>query len=312
MKTKLLTTLLLSLSVSSLQAADARFCDNYAQTAIKQQITNVANGCNQTGLRWSPLYEGQKAWCMSVRDSIASNENNARNAALKACGTDLKKLDWQKLPDIPMVWDRLFDQMLQATKKDDVVAVKVMHAHGVSIHHEEGFNNGAILYHAVDIQAEKVAEYLLSQGANPRGTTNGGGNALSKMIEDPAINYRMLAMLLRKGFNPNYGGEGYSFDSFPLLLAANKNDLRAVQLMLKVGGDPNLMRDFSPLYFAINHKNLAMVKLLVEAGAKLNVEVGIGLGPCSYPLNVAERTGSSGLITYLKSKGAKSDPNCGT
>jgi ankyrin repeat protein len=310
MRTKLLTALLLSLSVSSLQAADARFCDNYAQTSIKQQMANIANNCKQTGLRWSPLYEGQKAWCMTVRDSIASNENNARNAALKACGTDLKKLDWQKLPDIPMVWDLLFAQMLQATKKDDVVAVKVMHAHGVSIHHEEGFNNGAILLHAVDLQAEKVAEYLLDQGASPRGTTNGGGNALSRMIEDPTINYRMLAMLLRKGFDPNYGGEGYSFQAFPLLLAANKNDFRAVRMMMSAGGDPNLMRDFSPLYFAITHKNLAMVKLLVEAGAKLNVEIGIGLGPCSYPLNVAERTGSSGLISYLKSKGATPAPDC--
>lgn len=308
MKIKIFTPLLLALSVSSVQAADARFCDNYAQTSIKQQITNVANNCQQTGLRWSPLYEGQKAWCMTVRDSVASNENNARNAVLNTCGADLKKLDWQSLPNIPMVWDLLFDQMLQATKKDDVIAVKVMHAYGVSIRHEEGFNNGAILYHAVDLQSEQVAEYLLSQGASPNGTTNGGGNALSKMIEDPTINYRMLAMLLRKGFDPNYGGEGYSFEAFPLLLAAHKNDYRALQLMMQAGGDPNLIRDFSPLYFAINNKNQAMVKMLVEAGAKLNVAVG--LSPCDYPLNLAERTGSGGLIAYLKSKDAQPAPSC--
>lgn len=295
-------------SGSSVKAADSQFCDNYTQTSIKQQLANIAYNCKQTGLRWSPLYEGQKAWCVSVRESIANGETDARNTALSSCSATTQKLDWKKLPDIPFVWDRLFNQMLQATKIDDVNAVKVMHAHGLSIHHQLDFNNGAMLYHAVDHQAEKVAEYLLDQGASPQVTTNGGGNALGKMLEDPIINYRMLAMLLQKGFDPNYGGESYSFDAIPLLLAANKNDYRAVDLLLTAGGNPNVMLDFAPLFFAINQKNMTMVKRLVEAGANVNMQVG--MSNCDYPLNLAYRAGSLGLIEYLKSKGARLQPGC--
>ncbi len=309
MKTPTLMILLFVTSLSSnLNAADEQFCDNYTQTSIKQQLANIVYDCKQTGLRWSPLYKGQKAWCMTVRETVASAETTARATALTSCGANTQKLKWKELPDAPFVWDRLFGQMLQATKIDDVKAVKVMHAHGVSIHHQQDFNNGAMLYHAVDHQAEQVAEYLLEQGASPQVTTNGGGNALIKILEDPIINYRMLTMLLEKGFDPNYAGESYSFDAIPLLFAANQNNYRAVDLMLNAGGNPNVMLDFAPLFFAINQKNMSMVKRLVGAGANVNMQVG--MSACDYPLNLAYRAGSLSLIEYLKSKGASLKPGC--
>jgi len=308
MKRQLLIALALFISSGThLQAADARFCDNYAKTAVKQQIANVSQSCAERGKRWSPSYLGQKAWCMRVSKAVASKETEARNSALGSCGADTRKINWNTLPNIPSVWDRLFAQMLEATKKDDVVAVRVMHANGVSIRHDEGGNNGTILYHAVDNQAEKTAAYLLSQKANPRATTNGGGNALAKMIEDRKINYRMLGALLRGGFDPNYGGEGYSDSYFPLLLAAKKNDYTAVQMMLRAGGNPNLRKDSTPLLYAVENRNMSMVKLLIQSGANPNLSGA--MSPC-LPLDKARKSGSRGIIQFLESKRARSSRGC--
>ena len=100
-----------------LQAADSRFCDHYAQTAVKQQVANIAEGCGGTGLRWSPLYVGQKAWCGTVQKTIANNETKARNKVLASCGTDIKKIAWSNLNRRTVVWDELFNLMKEAAKK---------------------------------------------------------------------------------------------------------------------------------------------------------------------------------------------------
>ncbi|MGB1010224.1 MAG: ankyrin repeat domain-containing protein [Thiolinea sp.] len=299
---------ILFLCAPAAQAADSRYCDHYAQTAVKQQVANIAHSCNQTGLRWSPLYVGQKKWCATVRREVADKETKARNAALLSCGTNMQKINWNKLPHVPGVWDALFAQMLAATKKDDVVAVKVMHANGVSIHHEEGFNNGTLFYHAVDIQAEKVSEYLLSQGAKvDESTPNGGGSALSRMLSDAKINHRMLAMLLRMGVDPNAVVEGYSDSVFPLIAAVENNHQQAVQMLLNAKANPNLFRDNPALHYAVDNRNMNIVKMLVNAGADVNAKDLYGV--CT-TLDKARKSGSQGIINYLKSRGAKPGPNC--
>jgi len=304
----LLTAAVLSIGISTnLHAADPQFCDTYAKTAVKQQIGNVAQSCAEKGSLWSPSYVTHSAWCAKATKDTALKQTEIRSNALGSCGADSRKINWNTLPDIPAVWDRLFAQMLEATKQDDVEAVKVMHANGVSINHNEGGNNGTMLYHAVDRQAEKTASYLLSQRASPSATTNGGGNALSKMLEDKNINYRMLGTLLKKGFDPNYGGQGRGDAAFPLLLAAKKNDYTAVQMMLSAGGNPNLKRDETPLLYAIGHRNMSMVKLLIQSGA--NPNLSNTRSPC-LPLDKALKSGSRGVIDFLKSKGANTAPNC--
>ena len=302
---KLFTTLTLSIGLgTSLQAADARFCDSYAKTAVQQQIGNIAQSCAEKGSKWSSSYIGHKAWCMRATNSNASKQTEARESSLGSCGADSRKINWNALPDIPAVWDRLFVQMLEAAKKDDVNAIRAMHGNGVSINHKKG---GTILYHAVDHQAEKTAAYLLSKRANPRATPNGGANALSKMIEDRKINYRMLGALLRGGFDPNNGGRGRSDSDYPLLLAAKKNDYTAVSMMLKAKGNPNLKRDETPLLYAIANRNMSMVQLLIKSGANPNLS---GSKSRCLPLDKAIRSGSRGVIQFLKSKGARSAPGC--
>lgn len=307
-----LLTLLSTITLPA-YAASTQFCSQYAQTSIRQQIANVAYDCRQRGLRWSPLYEGQKQWCMSVREAVANKETQARQTTLATCKAPVRKIAWNSLDS--GLWDPLFDQMLAATKIDDVVAVKVMHAQGISIHHEWGFNYGAMIYHAIDHQAEKTATYLLSQGARPNSSTNGGGGSLSNMLDDPKVNYRMLSMLLQRGADPNYAGEAYTDSAYPLLTAVMHNDLRAVRILLNAGANPNRFADDPAIIHAIKKRNLPILQALVNAGA--NVNTGPNHTDCAngssnnLPLDQATASGHQPIIQFLRSRGAKLRSQCG-
>ena len=298
------TALVITLFASqSLLAASPSFCDQYAKTSIKQQLSNITASCNQKGLRWSALYAGQNAWCRTVRQSIAENETNERNKALAKCGAPLSKAVWKDDEKFPSASYWRYTEMQAAAKKDDLIAVKFMQSEGVLTSDPGGDNDGGLLYISVDHQAEKVSKYLLTQGKSPQSIPNGGGNALAAMVGDAKVNYRMLAMLLKNGFSPDYGGEGYVDDYFPVLMAAKKNKYRVMQMLLKAGGSANIARDSTPLIYAIKNRNMSMVKMLVEAGADVN-KVGAVDGHL-LPLDIAEKTGSRGLMNYLTSKGAK-------
>ena len=63
----------------------------------------------------------------------------------------------------------------------------------------------------------------------------------------------------------------------------------------------------TPLLYAVEKKNMSMTKLLVESGANPNLA---GEGSSCLPLDVAFKSGSRGVIDYLKSKGAKTGVSC--
>ena len=304
MKRSWMAILLATSFVSSpLLAADGRYCDNYAKTSIKQQFTNIVKSCRQQGIRWSSLYQGQYDWCRTVRIKFADNETRIRNQALQNCGTSLDEKAWEKTENTSAAtW--LYLSMQAAAKKDDLTAVKYMQSLGVVTSDPGGDNDGGLLYIAVESQAERVSKYLLSIGKNPKQIPNGGGNALAAMLNNKKVNYRMLGMLLRNGFDPNYGGEGYSDSYFPVLQAAIKNDYQAMLMLLKAGGDPNVSRDSTPLIYAIRNRNMSIVRALLGAGADVNASIPDNF--CEKALDAAVRSGSASLVNTLKSKGAKS------
>ena len=82
------------------------------------------------------------------------------------------------------------------------------------------------------------------------------------------------------------------------------NKYRVMQMLLKAKGDPNLGRDQTTLNYAIKNRNMSIVKMLVNAGADVNKNGNYPDGHLS-PLDHAQKSGSGGLVQYLKSKGAK-------
>ena len=77
-----------------------------------------------------------------------------------------------------------------------------------------------------------------------------------------------------------------------------------MQMLLKAKGDPNLGRDQTTLIYAIKNRNMSIVKMLVNAGADVNKRGSYPDGHLS-PLDIAQKSGSGGMVKYLKSKGAK-------
>jgi ankyrin repeat protein len=77
-----------------------------------------------------------------------------------------------------------------------------------------------------------------------------------------------------------------------------------VQLLLNRGADVDAQTpgEDTPLVEAIREDDLAMVRLLVEAGADVNKTSTVGSG--LKPLKMAERHGNDEIATYLRSKGA--------
>lgn len=318
-------TLLLPFSSAAVQAADFEFCDQYARKSVQQQVANVAHECGNEGLRWSPLYKGQLEWCMTTRQTIAENETSAREAALQRCGVTSEPIQWRGLKGVPSVWDALFAEEMKAVLEDDEVGLEVMHRHGVNIGHDEGFNNGTILYHAIKHQAGQSVRYLVQQGANPNRTTNGGWNPLINMFTkfdqqkqayvDVKAKLSLLQFLLNNGADPNSFGELGASD-LPLDKAAAQNDMRAATVLLSAGANPNKFdSQAGPLLMRMLDKGYKrMVMLLVNRGANVNQNA---FASCrepaensQLPLDKAKELGFERIARVLKNRGAKTMAEC--
>lgn len=316
---------LLLLSSTALQAADFEFCDNYARKSVQQQVANVAHECGNKGLRWSPLYQGQLEWCMSVRKGIAENENKEREAALARCGVTSEPIQWRGLKGVPSVWDRLFAEEMKAVLEDDPVSLEVMQRHGVNINHDEGFNNGTILYHAIKHQAERSVRYLVGQGANPNRTTNGGWNPLINLFTkfdeerqqyvDIKPKLSLLQFLLNNGADPNSFGESGA-GGLPLDKAAAQNDIQAATILLSAGANPNQFdSQDGPLLMRMLDKGYKrMVTLLVNRGANVNRNAYTSCREpaenMQLPLDKALELGYDRIVRLLKNRGAKTMAEC--
>jgi len=156
----LATSLIILSASTSTHAAGARFCDAYARTGVAQHISNLAHGCNQTGLRWSANFIGQKAWCRTVRRVIAEGETRARRAALTACGVPANiRKPWNTISNRHQ--NDIIAAAVGRMPADDVRSLRIFNREGVDLRHEWDGNYGTVLFHAIDNQAEKSVRYLI-------------------------------------------------------------------------------------------------------------------------------------------------------
>lgn len=87
--------------------------------------------------------------------------------------------------------------------------------------------------------------------------------------------------------------------------AASIGDLSGVQDALARGGDPNVTTSFfggTPFFAAIKARSLDCVKLMIDAGAEINLQVTRG---AEYPLMLADIVRSRDVQALLQSLGAQ-------
>jgi ankyrin repeat protein len=117
-------------------------------------------------------------------------------------------------------------------------------------------------------------------------------------------NAAMVKLLLDHGAPVDVGGNKQGAYSTPLQQAAHKGDVEIVRLLLQAGAkpDPDVTFYNSPpaLHASITHKEDAMVRLLVEAGADVNRNYASGHSP----LYEAAKQDWEGGVKLLLSLGA--------
>ncbi len=72
---------------------------------------------------------------------------------------------------------------------------------------------------------------------------------------------------------PNISLEGYNIGDSPLHVATRNNSTDVAKILLNFGADPNAINNkgFTAIDEAIQNKNLEILQLLIESGAKVNV-----------------------------------------
>ncbi|MCL7042777.1 hypothetical protein MKW94_002749, partial [Papaver nudicaule] len=116
------------------------------------------------------------------------------------------------------------------------------------------------LMHAIEGGNTNVVEYLLGKGAGPNASNTKGYTPLHSAAEKGHT--EILARLLSKGANVN----ALSETGTPLDMAANYNQLEALQILLEQNANPNLCsgRSFTPLTGSIVSQSLRCIEPLLE------------------------------------------------
>ena len=140
---------------------------------------------------------------------------------------------------------------------------------------------------------------------------------LTNLIKNEVINYELLEYLLKNGGSANGFGESSDDYGMPLFAAIEKNDLKAVEILLSNGADAGFSLNYEPpIIMATKKNNIALARLLLKNGATPNTGgftdscggVSDESGYSGFPLNLAKDNAT--MSELLKEYGAKDLQSC--
>jgi ankyrin repeat protein len=154
-------------------------------------------------------------------------------------------------------------------------------ARGADLESKDANGNTAVVAAARDGVKDAV-EKLLAAGADPNPINAKHEGLLSNIVSYKKSNEALLRRALEAGANPNVGLKDTTYGMprkptyTPLYTAAVADELRAVELLLAAGADPNTGRikdhwNINPLGHAIKNKNRPMAMALLRAGADIGL-----------------------------------------
>ena len=164
------------------------------------------------------------------------------------------------------------------------------------------------LHVAVFQQDVKQVESLLASGSDPNCLTSNQKYTPVYLTLLTGCN-EILQLLLENRANPNkpcYRRGGVNFT--PILEAINRKNVKAVELLIKTGGNVNYSHKslrFSPLGFAVVSQCVPIVEMLLKAGADPNFK---NRSTCNqHPLVLAFSNGNKAIYDLLLQYGADKD-----
>ena len=123
----------------------------------------------------------------------------------------------------------------------------------------------------------------LDQGADVNARIAGGQTAL--MLASASGQLRVVTVLLKARADPNATAFSFHGGEFSTLMAGldrcNKDWMRILDAMIAAGGEVNPKGPFSrsPLMYAVERKDVVLVKALLARGADVNLKNEIGITP---------------------------------
>lgn len=152
---------------------------------------------------------------------------------------------------------------------------------------------------AIDRDRADVVSYMLRQGVSPNTIVKNGDPALVRAIRMDSD--RVIRVLLdAPGLDVDTASE---YGETALMLAAFKGNITLLNELLAKGATVNRVGGWTPLHYAATEGHDAIVAILLDKGARVNVQTSAGVTP----LYMAARKPSRKVVMQLLKAGAYRD-----
>lgn len=180
--------------------------------------------------------------------------------------------------------------------ESDVASVAIEKAPVKMAGPEENWANFA---GAIDRDRSDVVSYMITQGVSPNTIVKNGDPALVRAIRMDSE--RVVRVLLdAPGIDIDTASE---YGETALMLAAFKGNITLTNELLSRGATVNRVGGWTPLHYAATEGHDAIVAILLEKGARVNVQTSAGITP----LYMAARKPSRKVVMQLLKAGAYRD-----
>ena len=173
----------------------------------------------------------------------------------------------------------------QAINTANIEIIKLLVEAGIDVNRKDPLSN------AIGEEQFETVKILLDKGADPNYE-----EYLHKMLE--AGNVEITRLLIDAGAKPH---------EFDLFFAIQSKKPEIVRILLDAGVSVKGKKNIEPIILAVEIDNLEMIKMLVEAGAEINVIKDNGQTPLYMALGVNEDFNPNiPIVEFLLENGAQS------
>lgn len=186
-------------------------------------------------------------------------------------------------------------ELFRLVKNEDAKkAAKLLKNKNIDINYQDPSAEMTPLQMAVSKNNVKICKLLIKAGANLELKNKLNNTPLMTAIYD--MDFELIKLLVDSGANPN-SKNGLREDLTPLMFAASAGNNRIVKLLLKAGADLEILGkdNRTALVLAAYYGKLETVKILVNFGADITSS-GAGLTGAA----AAQENGHQEIVAYLK------------
>lgn len=193
----------------------------------------------------------------------------------------------------PRVLNQLNEELVSQMQTASVEEISLTLAAGADPNsvHDDGNRGITALCVAIKAGRRDVASLLLKHGADPDVQIGDTPNALHLAAQRGMTG--LCKRLIRQGMTV----DAMCFSGTPLAIAADEGKLKTVRLLLEAGADVDMKNEvgFAPLHRAASGGHKVVCEELLDAGAEIDAKTKVGLTP----LMLAARSDAALEVTKL-------------